>query len=226
MQMETTKLTKQLKTWSEEFGKEYTDRNALKPEELDEILGKRYSGLTKTTIFNDMLVKRIATDAKILEIGSNLGIQLQLLHKLCPSLNLFGVEPGHYAIEQGRARSNKINFVPGNAFDVPFKDGYFDVVMTNGVLIHIAPTEIPLAFAEIYRTSKRYIFFHEYYAEQPQEIEYRGSEGLMWKMNYMDAFLKQFPDVKMVEVRQLPWSDSPQGQTLIDQACLLEKVAK
>jgi pseudaminic acid biosynthesis-associated methylase len=221
--MEKTKLTQQLASWTAEFGKEYTDRNSLQPEQLDEILRKRYSGCSKTDIFRDVLVKHVNADARILEVGSNLGLQLSLLQNLQPALKLYGIEPMDYAIEQGRTRSKTINFLPGSAFDLPFKDNYFDVVMTNGVLIHIDPAQLPKAFAEIYRCSAKYIFFHEYYAEKAQEIEYRGSGGLMWKMNYMEAFMSQFKDVKVVESKLLPWTDSPPGQQLVDQVCLLEK---
>lgn len=46
-----------------------------------------------------------------------------------------------------------INIIRGTADDIPFRDGYFDLVFTSGVLIHINPQSIGKVLREIYRCS-------------------------------------------------------------------------
>ena len=41
-----------------------------------------------------------------------------------------------YAVEKGKENTKGINIIQGSAFDLPYKDNYFDLVCTNGVLIH------------------------------------------------------------------------------------------
>jgi len=53
--------------------------------------------------------------------------------------NLYGIELQQYAIEKAKALTKRINIIHGVADDIPFKDGYFDMVFTSGVLIHIHP---------------------------------------------------------------------------------------
>ncbi|MBI4533202.1 MAG: methyltransferase domain-containing protein [Candidatus Melainabacteria bacterium] len=218
-------MTQQLAAWSAEFGQQYTERNSLSPEDLDKVLAQRFDGVTKSDLFRDILLSRITADARILEVGSNIGIQLSLLRRLAGSLELYGVEPMSYAREIGKSRSPEIHFLPGSAFDIVFKDAYFDVVMTNGVLIHIHPSDLPRALTEIHRSTRRYIFLHEYYSESPEELTYRGNHGLMWKMNFMDAYLKQFADLQVVEVRHLRYANPEGGPDLVDQVCLLERIS-
>jgi len=58
--------------------------------------------------------------------------------------NLYGIELQWYAVEKAKEYTKGINIIQGSGFDIPFKDGYFDLVITNGVLIHIAPKKIYL----------------------------------------------------------------------------------
>jgi ubiquinone/menaquinone biosynthesis C-methylase UbiE len=63
-----------------------------------------------------------------------------------------GVEPNQYALELARALSVKVGILHGHSFDLPFKDGYFDLVFTAGVLIHIPLEDLPTALSEAYRS--------------------------------------------------------------------------
>jgi ubiquinone/menaquinone biosynthesis C-methylase UbiE len=135
-------------------------------------------------------------------------------------LELWGLDPQSYALERARLQYPQMTFVEGTAFDLPFEDGYFDLVMTNAVLIHIHPSDLPAALAEIHRCTRRYIFYHEYFSETPCEIPYRGQRGLLWKMNYKEQYLKLFPDLHCVDECYLPYSEA---EDLVDQIVLFEK---
>ena len=56
--------------------------------------------------------------------------------------NLWGIELQEYAVELSKHYTNHVNIVQASGFDIPFKDNFFDLVVTNGVLIHIAPADL------------------------------------------------------------------------------------
>jgi pseudaminic acid biosynthesis-associated methylase len=214
--------TKQLATWKAEFGREYTDRNLYSFEEIDRLL-EESRGVKQSEIFRQLLPLRGFSSGRVLEVGCNIGNQLKLFDSVFPGFELYGIDPQNYAINKGRTLNPGINFLVGSAFQIPFEDGMFDLVMTNGVLTHIHPDNLLGALSEIYRSSHRFIFCDEAFAEQPCEINYRGHTGLYWKMNYMELYLDNFPDLKCLEVRHLHHRDPNTGADLIDQICLLEK---
>ena len=101
-------------------------------------------------------------------------------------VNLYGIELQSYAVELSKARTKRINIIEGSAFDIPYKDGYFDLVFTSGILIHINPSDIVWALREILRCTREYIWGFEYYADEYQEINYRGRSDLLWKTDLLN----------------------------------------
>lgn len=188
----------QLNNWIEQFGKEYTDRNNLSLEELEKLYKENY-GFTRTEL-NALFLDKIDRSKKILEIGSNIGMQLLCLQKM-GFKNLYGIEPQEYAVQLTKDRTININIIKGDAFDVPFKDEFFDIVFTSGVLIHIHKQNIKKAIREIYRCSNKYIWGFEYYADKYTEIPYRGQKNLLWKANFPKIYMDTFPDLKIVEIK-------------------------
>ena len=137
--------TEQAAFWRSKFGDEYTDRNIYSTEELDEFYKKTYN-VTATDMYQESL--RGLSISSCLEVGSNVGNQLKLLQKLGYQ-NLYGVEINAYAVQKAKELTKNINIIEGSAFDIPFKDGYFDLVFTAGVLIHIHPDDLRRVMKEI-----------------------------------------------------------------------------
>lgn len=131
--------TAQITEWSGQFGREYTDRNYLLREELDELYRKRY-GKSRTEL-NARFLQGIPRESRILEVGCNAGNQLELM-QLMGFENLCGVELQEYALEQARSRLSGIELQQGTAFKIPYPSNSFDLVFTSGVLIHIAPEDL------------------------------------------------------------------------------------
>src|SRR5205823_5582911 len=96
----------------------------------------------------------------------------------------------------------------GSAFDLPYKDGFFDLVFTSGVLIHISPQEIDRAIAEIARCSRHAIWGFEYFAETYTAIPYRGRSNLLWKTDFAKLYTDQIPGLRVVRERKVPHRDS------------------
>lgn len=213
-------MNKQKKEWGNKFGEEYTKRNMFNPSELNQLYSNRY-GITRNEMNHEFL-EFMDRDCMILEVGSNIGNQLNLLSKM-GFKNLYGLEINSLAIENSN-RSNAglpIYVVKGDALNIPFKDGFFDLVYTSGVLIHINPENIRKAIDEIYRCSKKYIWGFEYY--QPSgyvEIEYRGKTGMLWKTDFKRLYLEKYPHLKLIKENHYSYNENNE---LIDQMFLLEK---
>ena len=187
--------TQQLGAWCGEFGREYTLRSCLTPQEVDALWKKNY-GSTRTEL-NRCFLKNVPPDTRILEVGCNIGNQLLLLQQLGYS-NLYGVDIRDYALEIARSRTKNINFTQASSFTLPYEDKYFDLVFTSGVLIHVSPKDLAAAIDEIHRCSRHYIWGSEYYASAMTEINYRGHGELLWKMDYAREYLTRFEDLELV----------------------------
>lgn len=212
------KSTPQMDKWSTEFGKSYTDRNPQSVAEMDALYTTNF-GVTRQELNKDFLGD-MDRNIRILEVGSNVGSQLMALQEL-GFKNLYGVELQSYAVEISKKRSQGINLIQGSAFELPFRDGFFDLVFTSGVLIHISPTDLPKAISEMIRCSKRWIWGFEYYAETHREVPYRGHSALLWKGDFAGEFRKQASNLKFIRDRKVPYLNSPEGN--VDVMYLLEK---
>ncbi len=217
-----TTLTRQLDTWTSEFGQAYTERNNLSLDDMDRTFAEQF-GVAKSAIYRDLVGPDRLPTGKVLEVGCNIGLQLRLLERANPGLEYHGLEPQGYAIDRAREHAPNMHFHPGTAFALPFPDGAFDLVMTHGVLIHIHPGDLPKALAEICRVSRRFVLAHEYYAPTTVEISYRGKAGLLWKTDFALRYEEVCPALERVEVRYYPYSEAAGGPGLSDQVVLFEK---
>lgn len=214
-----SKITEQMKKWMDEFGKEYTDRNTLTLDEMNELYRRNY-GITRIEL-NNLFIRESDRTVKVLEVGSNIGNQLLLLQKM-EFRNLYGIEINSYAVELSKLRTKNINIIQGSAFDIPFKDEYFDLVFTSGLLIHIAPSDIEVVMQEIHRCTKEYIWGFEYYADKYTEIVYRGKKNLLWKANFPRLYLDLFDDLELLKEKRLKYLNDNN----IDIMFLLKKKSK
>jgi len=144
----------QSNNWEDKFGQEYTNRNKMSLRDLEKLYKKNYG--MKRTELNKLFLGKFDNSKKILEVGSNIGNQLLCLQEM-GFKNLYGIEPQEYAVQLSKKSTKNINIIRGDVFDIPFKDKFFNIVFTSGVLIHIHPQKIRKAIREIYRCSNKYI---------------------------------------------------------------------
>jgi pseudaminic acid biosynthesis-associated methylase len=183
--------TSQLALWRSEFGRDYTNRNDRdKPERV----ASWRQLLEGVDLARDLV--------RVLEVGCNVGWNLVYLERLGVR-ELYGIEPQPVAVERARHRRPAFNILHGTAFDLPFRDGYFDLVFTSGVLIHIAPESLGLALDEIARVSRRWIAALEYDQPSEQEISYRGHAEALWKRDHGTAWLTRHPNLRLVRRLEL-----------------------
>jgi len=208
--------TKQEEFWLGDFGKNYTERNSRTDEEWDDSY-KTTWGITKLQM-NELFIGHVPKNCKILEVGCNYGLQLRGLQRMNFD-RLYGIELQSYAVEKAKGLTKGINIIQGSGYDIPFKDNFFDLVCTNGVLIHISPADHYSFMKEIHRCSKRFIMGWEYYDKDLKELNYRNNEGYMWKADFESIYRKHFPGLTVMEKHFIKYLSNDN----VDAIFLLEK---
>ena len=204
------------KFWSSKFGQGYISRNTFDPKGLDKLYNLNF-GISRSKLNKNFLGNLKINN--ILEVGCNIGNQLGLLQSQ-GFKNLYGIEIYPEAVELAKTHTKGINIIQGSAFDIPFKDNYFDLVFTAGVLIHINPKDLKKAMDGIYRTSNKYIWGYEYYHPQHVAIDYQGNKNRLWKGDFCQMYLDIFPDLKIVKITKLKYLNSDN----YDEMFLLKKI--
>lgn len=208
--------TPQEKFWQSDFGKEYTDRCDFNdPAVLDASYIQEF-GVARSAMNEEFLGG--LSIGPILEVGCNTGNQLNMLQSQGHD-SLYGLELQPYAVEKAKNLTHNINIVQGSAFDLPFRDNYFDLVFTAGVLIHISPEDLPRIMKEIYRVSKKYIWGMEYFEENYKGIDYRGNNERLWKGNFSQKYRELFPTLDLLKEKKYKYLDSDNHDVMF----LLEK---
>jgi ubiquinone biosynthesis O-methyltransferase len=137
-----------------EFQK-YKIRGAYHWEQISSNIFKRNTFILGR--YNNMiqLVKNkvgILQDKKILDVGCGDGVLSYLLSK--QGANVSGIDYSVMAIEfaNEKTRNSKIDYRQGSAYELPFSDNSFDIVVSSDVIEHLK--DVPLYLAEINRVSR------------------------------------------------------------------------
>ncbi|MBK8551367.1 MAG: methyltransferase domain-containing protein [Ignavibacteria bacterium] len=192
--------TSQEEIWKSKFGEDYTLRNDYDNKGLDEVYEK-YLNISRTAM-NQEFIGNLDREMRILEVGCNIGVQLINLQEM-GFTDLFGIELQPHAVELSKQKTKGVNIIRANAYDIPFKDGYFDLVFTNRVLIHMNSDKIKFALKEIVRCTNNYIYGSEYYADEFTEVKnYRGKDNVLFKRNFPKLYSELFPELKLVKEKK------------------------
>ena len=61
------------------------------------------------------------------------------------------------------------------------------------------------------RCSRRYVLCGEYFAEQPEEVAYRGERGAMFRRDWGALYQGLFPELKLLDQRFEPLNEDGTG---------------
>ena len=92
-----------------------------------------------------------------------------------------------------------INALVAPARELPFRDEWFDLAFTTGVLIHQPESTLPQVMSELVRVSRKYILCAEYFAPEAVDVPYHGQPGSLFKRDYGGLYLKLFPELHLVD---------------------------
>lgn len=171
--------------WAGNFGNEYSSRNRS-----GQLLGSNIA-------FFSRILDRTSGVGSIIEFGANIGMNLEAIRNLLPSVDLAAVEINGQAVSELKKMSN-VAVYPQSILDFS-PDRSWDIALIKGVLIHLNPDCLKQVYELLYRSSRRYICIAEYYNPVPVEVVYRGHSGKLFKRDFAGEVLDLFPDLKLVD---------------------------
>ncbi len=186
--------TNQENFWAGEFGNNYTERNS----------GNNFITLAKNQLENSL---RKAEDINsAIELGSNTGNNMEALSSMFPQMELHAIEINKTAYN---ILENKKICTTYNSSLLDFNTNRkFDLAFTSGVLIHIAPDSLPKAYKKLYELSNKYILMIEYYNHVPEEINYRGNLGKLYRRDFASEIIEQHPSLNLIDYGFLYHNDN------------------
>lgn len=177
--------TEQESFWAGKFGDEYSARNR----------GEQWVA-NNVALFSKIL-ERSGVIGSVVELGANIGLNLEALRLLFPEAALTAVEINERAVRSLRRRggitvhhSSILNFQP---------EHQYDLALVKGVLIHIQPQKLPEVYDLLYHCSARLICLAEYYNPVPVAIPYRGHSDRLFKRDFAGELLKRYPDLRLLD---------------------------
>lgn len=179
-------LSEQERFWTGEFAPAYRARN-------------RGSVLERS---NEALFRRVleSTDGAVgsaIEFGCGIGLNLKALHALDPLMEFAAYEINEDAARE--ARNLDLCPVVCDSVTRNLSVGLeFDLAFTKGLLIHIAPDDLPQVYANLVQASGQYVMVCEYYNPTPVEVEYRGHGGKLWKRDFAGELIDGY-GLKLVD---------------------------
>jgi spore coat polysaccharide biosynthesis protein SpsF len=181
-----TRSTEQETFWEGDFGNDYTKRNS----------DRRF--IAANSAFFSKVLNRTQKIQTILELGSNIGLNLMALRQLLPDATLSAVEINAKAASELKTNLPDVALHLSSILDFQ-PSATWDLVFTKLVLIHINPEKLPLVYELMYRSSSRYLLVSEYYNPKPTEVTYRGHTGKLFKRDFAGEMIEQFPDLSLVD---------------------------
>ena len=183
----------QLDNWTNpEYGHEYIERNNFADWKLK--LGVRaFHRILEGLKFESLL-----------EVGSNIGLNLWYISewakKYSKPKELHAVEPFKeaYDVLISQKSLNLNQAINCSGYELPFAGETVDVVMTHGVLIHVAPENLKRMTDEIVRVARKYVICTEYFSHEPCEVTYKGKEHLIFKRDFGKWYLDNYPNLKCI----------------------------
>ena len=149
------------------------------------------------------MLQRAEKIEKLLECGSNIGKNINILNHILPSASksLIEISPDAYKIVTSHYQIDKS--FNGPIVESQFGKEEFDLVFTMGVLIHIHPKDLLQNMKKMYEYSSRYILMGEYFNRTPTMIEYHlykkyqthvlpGFFGIQYQMHIHPKQLNQW----------------------------------
>ena len=178
--------TEQEVFWAGDFGNEYISRNT--PEKL----------LATNIGFFSEILRRTNDVSSIMELGANIGLNLEALKVLLPEAKLSAVEINETACSQLSARIPDVKVTQSSILEMD-TGGKSDLVLIKGVLIHIDPDQLKTVYDKLAEVSKRYVVIAEYYNPSPVSISYRGHENRLFKRNFAGEFMDRHTDFHIID---------------------------
>ena len=182
-------LSDQEKFWKGRFGDNYINRNQISNRHL--VIGK------------DLVDNRVYIKSAI-ELGPNIGLNLDGLKRIFPEIKTFGVE-----INKKAFSILKKKHPCANRSIINFKSKKkFDLVLITGVLMHQDPKNLKKIYKTMYDLTKKYIYISEYFNPKPIEILYHNERERLYKRDFAKEIWELYPNLKLINYG-FQWKQDP-----------------
>jgi len=178
--------TEQEEFWSGDFGRDYSNRNS--PEKF----------LAANIAMFSRILSRMERVDSVIELGANIGLNLEAIRSLLPAVQMSAVEINAQTCRILGQRLPDVDISQTSLLDLEVEQK-FDLVLIKGVLIHVNPQQLPLAYEKLATLSARYVLIAEYYSPTPVSIEYRGHRDRLYKRDFAGEFLDRYSDFRLLD---------------------------
>lgn len=178
--------TPQEEFWAGEFGTDYIGRNRS-----DQLLASNLEFFSKA-------LRRAGRISSCVELGANIGMNLRALKLLYPGIGARAVEINPDAARELGDLVGAGNVFTGSIYDWQ-PEGQVGLAFIKGVLIHLNPDMLPVAYDRLYHASRSHILVAEYYSSSPVAIPYRGHDDRLFKRDFAGEMLDRFSDLKLID---------------------------
>lgn len=193
-----TFATDQEAFWSGSFGDAYTDRNDG-------------GAITRSNLlFWGQVLRRTGSISSCFEIGCNRGLNLDAIKTLLPSCQASGLEINSHAAQEAASKGHQV-FEGSILAPLPASAklrGAVDLSVSCGVLIHINPDSLSVAYELLHDLSNRFVLISEYFNPVPIAIPYRGHENRLFKRDFAGELWGMYPALRLVDYGFV-WSRDP-----------------
>jgi len=144
---------------AKKFDKEYWDGNRRYGYGGYKYIPNRWSKVAKKIISH----YKLKAGSKILDVGCGKGFLLWEMLKIQPNLKIYGFDISKYAIKKSFKHKNIKLFCHKAQKKFPFKNKYFDLVISLGTLHNLNIEDLKKSLQEIERTGKKkYVMIESY----------------------------------------------------------------
>ena len=182
--------------WETDFGNKYVKRN---------LKSDRIFTIGKNLLNNKVIIN------EVLELGANVGLNLDAIKRVYPDVKTYGVEINKLAYNIGK-KKNKFYKKPILNFKSKKK---YDLVCSLGVLIHQNPKHLNAFYNKLYSLSKKYIYLSEYFNPTPITIKYRNNDEKLFKRDFAKELWIKFPRLKLIDYG-FHWKQDPRLKNCCD----------
>ena len=172
--------------WAGQFGTDYIERN------------RSNQLLASNLEFFSRALRRAGRVGSCVELGANIGMNLRALKLLYPEIEARGVEINEQAAAELRRAIGEDRVFEGSIFAWQPAEKV-ELALVKGVMIHLNPELLPVAYDRLHAVSERFVLVAEYYNPAPVAIAYRGHQDRLFKRDFAGEMLDRFADLKLID---------------------------
>ena len=172
--------------WKGDFGNDYHQRNEGRIESNEHL-------------FRVILDCNELAPTSVLEFGAGPGQNLIALKRILPDIETIAVEINLQAVEAMQTSGKIDATIVSSIQEFNPAEITAELVLTKGLLIHLAPEDLPRAYQVLHACSREWLLVCEYYCPTPREINYRGNTGKAWARDFAGELLDTYKDLRLVD---------------------------